>query len=369
MAQPASRRSGFRPTDSAPADFSGTGDTAPRGPAPESQETTPARVKKLIIQIPCYNEAETLPITLDELPRSLSNVDVVEWLVIDDGSVDDTAAVARRCGVDHIVRLPRHQGLARAFVAGLEACVARGADVIVNTDADNQYRAADIPRLVDPILEGRADIVIGARPISSIDEFSRIKKLLQRIGSGVVRSLSRTDVPDAPSGFRAITREAAMQLHVFNDYTYTLETVIQAGHKGMAVLSVPIGTNPQLRSSRLIGSLSSYLRRQVLTIVRIFMTYRPFYFFSVPGLVSFLAGFLLSLRFLYFYLAGNGAGHIQSLILSALLMGMGFSLMIVGLIADLISVNRKLLEDIDWRLKRVEQVEGRARPTAGSVDR
>lgn len=310
---------------------------------------------KLIIQIPCYNEEETLPVTLNDLPREVEGVDTVEWLVVDDGSEDRTAEVAREHGVDHIVTSTRNQGLARAFARGLEASLEAGADIVVNTDADNQYDSDDIPKLIQPIIAGRADIVVGERPIRDIDHFSGAKKLLQRFGSWIVRVVSGTDVSDAPSGFRAMSREAARKLRVFNEYTYTLETIIQAGHKGMVVTSVPVRTNERLRPSRLIGSLPGYIRRQVLTILRIFVTYRPFFFFSVLGLAVFGVGFLISLRFMYFFLTGDGSGHVQSLILSALLMGSGFFLGLVGLLADLISVNRKLLEDVDDRLRQIEE--------------
>ena len=312
-------------------------------------------MRKLIIQIPCYNEEATLGVTLSALPRKISGVDAVEWLIIDDGSTDKTIDVARAHGVDHIVRLPRHQGLARAFIAGLEASLTAGADLIVNVDADNQYCADDIPQLIAPILAGQADIVVGARPISEIEHFSPVKKLLQRLGSWVVRLASNTDIPDAPSGFRAMSRDAAMRLHVFNEYTYTLETIIQAGQKGMVVTSVPIRTNKDLRPSRLVTSIPNYIRRQVLTLLRIFMTYRPFRFFAVPGIALFSLGMLIGLRFLYFYVTQASAGHIQSLILAALLMGMGSFLAIVGLLADLISVNRQLLERVDWRVQRIEE--------------
>lgn len=310
---------------------------------------------KLIIQIPCFNEEATLPGTLADLPRSLPGVDVIEWLIIDDGSTDATVEVAQQNGVDHVVRLPTHQGLARAFVAGLEASVRAGADIIVNTDADNQYNAKDIPLLIAPILSHQAEIVIGERPIRETPHFSPLKKLLQWLGSWLIRRVSGTTVPDAPSGFRAMSRRAAMRLKVFNRYSYTLETIIQAGHKGMAVVSVPVRTNRQSRPSRLVRSTGSYVSRQGLTIIRIFMTYRSFAFFAVPGVVVFLLGFLISIRFMYFYFAGTGAGHVQSLILSALLMGAGFSLVVVGLLADLASVNRSLLEGLDWRLQRLEQ--------------
>jgi len=312
-------------------------------------------VTKLIIQIPCYNEEATLGITLSALPRHVSGVDTVEWLIIDDGSTDKTIEVAKAHGIDHVVSLSRHLGLASAFVAGLEASLAAGADIIVNADADNQYFADDIPHLIAPIVAGRAEIVIGSRPISTTAHFSPIKKFLQGLGSWVVRIASKTDIPDAPSGFRAMSRDAAMQLHVFNEYTYTLETIIQAGQKGMVVTSVPIRTNEDLRPSRLFKSIPSYIQRQILTILRVFMTYKPFRFFAVPGVILFSLGMLIGLRFLYFYLTKAGAGHIQSVILAALLMGMGFFLTIVGLLADLISVNRKLLEKVDWRAQKIEE--------------
>jgi glycosyltransferase involved in cell wall biosynthesis len=311
-------------------------------------------VTKLVIQIPCYNEERSLPVTLSNLPRQLPGIEAVEWLVIDDGSADRTVEVARSHGVDHLVSFPRHRGLARAFVAGLDACLKSGADIIVNTDADNQYCADDIPKLIAPILEGKAEFVIGARPIRGSRDFSLVKRLLQHLGSWVTRLISKTDVRDAPSGFRAMSREAAMKLHVFNEYTYTIETIIQAGQKGMAVVSVPIRTNEDLRPSRLVRSLVGYMHRQVLTMLRIFMTYKPFRFFAFPGVLLFGTGFLIGLRFVYFFVNGAGGGHIQSLILAALLMGTGFFLGVIGLMADLISVNRKLLEGLDWRMKELE---------------
>lgn len=310
---------------------------------------------RLIIQIPSYNEEGSLPITLASLPRSLPGVDSIEWLIVDDGSADRTSQVAREHGADHVVRLARHRGLAHAFVAGLEASLRAGADIIVNTDADNQYSADDIGELIAPILRGEAEIVVGARPISATPHFSSLKKILQKVGSLVVRKLSQTDIPDAPSGFRAMTREAARRLKVFNEYSYTLETIIQAGQKGMAITSVPVRTNPDLRPSRLVGSVGSYVRRQLLVLVRIFMTYRPFFFFATPGAVSFALGFIIGLRFVFHYVTAGGAGQIQSLILAALLMGSGLALIVVGLVADLIAVNRKLLEGIDWRLQHVEE--------------
>jgi glycosyltransferase involved in cell wall biosynthesis len=263
--------------------------------------------------------------------------------------------VAKANGVDHIVELPSHQGLARAFVAGLEAAVRAGADIVVNTDADNQYAADEIKKLIAPILEGSAEVVIGARSMDQIEHFSATKKMLQRFGSWVVRLVSRSEVPDAASGFRAMSRRAAMQTHVFSEYTYTLETIIQAGQKGMAITSVPVRVNKNLRPSRLVKSIPSYLRRQALTIVRIFMTYRSFRFFFVPGLALFGIGFLIGLRFVYYFVVDTGAGHIQSLILASLLMGTGAFLCVVGLLADLISVNRRLLEKLDWRLQELEE--------------
>lgn len=306
---------------------------------------------KLIIQIPCYNEAETLAIALSALPRFVPGFDVVEWLVIDDGSQDNTAEVARVNGVDHVVRHACNHGLASTFMTGLDACLARGADVIVNTDADNQYNADDIPLLVRPILEHEAEVVIGARPIATIQHFSMAKKLLQRLGSWVVRVASKTDVMDAPSGFRALSRTAAQRMMVFNDYTYTLETIIQAGQKKMAVKSVPIRVNPDLRPSRLVKSIPSYVKRSLVTIVRIFMIYRPFFFFASIGAVLFGAGSLLGVRFLLYYFSGHGQGHMQSLTLAAVLLGMGFQMFLVAFIAELTAANRKLLEDIRYGMK------------------
>jgi len=323
-------------------------------------------VKKLVIQIPCYNEESSLPVTLAALPRSVPGVDVVEWLIIDDGSKDRTVEVARELGVDHVVALPRNQGLARAFTAGLRASIEAGADIIVNTDADNQYCADDIPALIAPILEGRAEIVVGARPISQTQHFSPLKKLLQRLGSWAVRVASRTDIPDAPSGFRAMTRAAAMQLNVFSNYTYTLETIIQAGQKQMAITSVPIRTNAELRPSRLFRSIPAYVSRSLATIVRIFITYRPFRFFVVPAILFGLAGLGIALRFVVAYVQGEGDGHIQSLILASLLLGASFVLFTSAVLADLVSVNRKLLEKIDFRVSQLEdRVSGHVAGPAG----
>jgi glycosyltransferase involved in cell wall biosynthesis len=307
---------------------------------------------KLIIQIPCFNEANTLAVTLRDLPREVTGFETVEWLIIDDGSSDDTVRVARENGVDHVVRHTRNQGLARGFMTGLETCLNLGADVIVNTDADNQYNAEDIPVLTKPILENNAEIVIGTRPIETIEHFSPVKKFLQKLGSWVVRIASKTDIPDAPSGFRAISRSAAQRLMVFNDYTYTLETIIQAGQKNMAITSVPIRVNEDLRPSRLLKSIPSYIKRSVITIVRIFIIYRPFRFFGTIGAIFVSVGFLVGLRFLWFYLHGNGNGHIQSLILAGLLLGIGFQTFLIAFVADLQAANRKLLEDIRFRTRR-----------------
>jgi glycosyltransferase involved in cell wall biosynthesis len=308
---------------------------------------------KLIIQIPCYNEAATLPVTLASLPREVVGVECVEWLVIDDGSEDDTAQVAKDCGVDYVVRHARNLGLARAFLTGLDACLQLGAGVIVNTDADNQYSAEDIPALVAPIIDGSAEIVVGARPIESIAHFSPVKKLLQRIGSWAVRVASNTDVPDAPSGFRAISAEAARRLMVFNDYTYTLETIIQAGQKNMAITSVPVHVNPDLRASRLVRSTASYIRRNIVTMLRIFMIYRPVRFFGYFGGALFAIGFLIGCRFLWHYSHGHGNGHVQSLILAAIFLGMGFQTGLVALLADLAAANRRLIEDVRSRMQEI----------------
>lgn len=309
---------------------------------------------KLIIQIPCFNEAETLAIALNALPRHVTGFDKVEWLIIDDGSTDNTVNVARQHGVDHIVKHAGNKGLAKAFMTGLDACLNLNADVIVNTDADNQYSADDIPLLVVPILEHRAEMVIGERPISSIEHFSPVKKYLQKLGSWVVRVASNTNIPDAPSGFRAMSRATAQKLMVFNDYTYTLETIIQAGQKNITITSVSVRVNEDLRPSRLVKSISSYIKRSIITIVRIFVIYRPFRFFGSIGAVLFLAGFLLGVRFLFKYLTGDGNGYVQSLILASILMGMGFQTILVAFVTDLLSANRKLLEDLRFKVAQLE---------------
>ena len=309
---------------------------------------------KLIIQIPCLNEAETLAIAIGDLPRVVSGFDIVEWLVIDDGSTDETAQLATQLGVDHVVRHPANRGLATAFMTGLEACLRLGADVIVNTDADNQYQADDIPLLTAPIIAGRADMVIGARPIDDTEHFSWIKKRLQRLGSWAVRKASRTDIADAPSGFRAISRETAMRLNVFSAYTYTLETIIQAGLSNLRVTSVPIRTNPDLRPSRLVRSIPSYVRRSLLTIVRVVIIYKPLKLFFWSGAALLALGGLAGLRFLAAYLQGGGEGHVQSVVFSAMCILLGALLWMMGAISELIATNRKLLERISWRIQRLE---------------
>ncbi|MBO1349365.1 MAG: glycosyltransferase family 2 protein [Hormoscilla sp. GUM202] len=311
-------------------------------------------MRKLIIQIPCYNEEASLAVTLGELPRQLPGIDKVEWLIINDGSTDRTVEVAKECGVDHIVNLAGNQGLAKAFMAGIEASLRAGADIIVNTDADNQYCASDIPNLISPILLCQADIVVGTRPVDEIKHFSPIKKLLQKLGSWVVRVASNTDIPDAPSGFRAIGREAAMELNVFNRYTYTLEMIIQVGQKGMAIISVPVRTNGYLRPSRLVKSIPGYVQRSILTILRIFMLYKPLRFFTFLGMIPFTAGALLGIRWLLFFFAGYEKPRVPTLILAAILILIGFQLWMFGLVADLIATNRRILEDIQRRTRSSE---------------
>ncbi len=309
---------------------------------------------KLIIQIPCYNEEATLPETLADLPREVPGFDKVEWLIIDDGSTDRTVEVAEEHGVDHIVRQSHNQGLAVAFLSGLEAALRAGADVIVNTDGDNQYAARCIPDLTQPILDRRAQFVIGARPISTIEHFSLVKRTLQKLGSWVVRQASGTKIDDAPSGFRAIHRDSAIKLYVFDRYTYTLETIIQAGRLGIPMMSVPIEVNDPTRESRLIRSIPQYIRRSVKTILRIAVLYRPLRFFTWLSIVFALPGALAFLRFLYLYAAGQGDGHIQSLVIGSALIGVGAIFFVAGLIADLVAANRVLSADIRGRLLRAE---------------
>ena len=309
---------------------------------------------KLIIQVPCYNEAETLEIALNDLPRQIQGIDEIEYLIINDGSKDNTVEVARKWGVNYVVNFKCNRGLAKGFMAGLDACLRNGADIIVNTDADNQYCGEDIEKLVRPILEGKADIVIGERPIDETEHFSPLKKKLQHLGSWTVRKASKTQIPDAPSGFRAYSREAALRMNVVNEYTYTLETIVQAGREKMAITSVPIRTNPELRESRLFKSMFGYVKKSLLTIVRAFMMYKPLRFFTIIGGIVFAAGLALGVRFLVYLGMGQSAGHIQSLILASTLMILGFQTFISGLQADLIASNRKLLEDVQERIRRMD---------------
>jgi glycosyltransferase involved in cell wall biosynthesis len=309
---------------------------------------------KLIVQIPCYNEEETLPITLREIPRVFQGVDEVEILVIDDGSTDRTVDMAKKAGVQHIVRLMNHKGLAESFTAGIDAALRLGADIIVNTDGDNQYRAEDIQKLIDPILSGEAEMVVGDRNVMQVKHFSFVKKRLQSLGSWIVRQLSGTEIPDVTSGFRAFSRSAALRLNIISRYTYTLETVIQAGKKNIALTHVPIRTNEQLRPSRLFSNIYSYVKRSAATIIRIYALYEPLKIFLIIGAGIFGLGLLFTIRFLYFYFTHQGAGHIQSLILAAVLMIVGFQVAMIGLLSDIIAANRRLIEDVLHRIKKME---------------
>ncbi len=309
---------------------------------------------KLIIQIPCFNEEASLPDTLSKLPRSVEGFTEVEWLIIDDGSTDSTVEVALAHGVDYVVTHATNLGLARAFSSGIEACIRRGADVIVNTDADNQYDARDIPALTRPILSKQADMVVGSRPIDSIKRFSWSKRLLQKVGSWVVRMASSSKVVDAPSGFRAFSREMAQRLVIFSSYTYTLETIIQAGQNNFTIISTAVRVTESFRPSRLVRSVPSYIIESIVTIVRIFAVYRPFRFFATVGLGFFSIGLLIGLRFVYFYLLGEGSGNIQSLLLASVLLLFGFQTILVAFLADLLSANRKLLEDVRFRIVQAQ---------------
>ncbi len=313
---------------------------------------------KLIIQIPCYNEAEHLAHTLSLLPRQLDGVDTVEVLIIDDGSSDATVEVARAAGADHILRLPHHTGLAGAFAAGLDACTRLGADLILNTDADNQYNAGDIPRLLAPLLSGEAELVIGDREVMQNKAFSPLKRRLQRLGSRVVGAASGLAVTDATSGFRAMTREVALRTIVLSRYSYTLETLIQAGNRLVKVQFVPVGTNPPRRPSRLMRGMPDYLAHSSVTILRAYTLYRPLRVFTYVGGLLILLGLALAIRYLVFYFMGNGAGHVQSVIVAAVLLIVGFQTWLIGLVADLISFNRKILEEILYRVKRGDGKEG-----------
>lgn len=309
---------------------------------------------KLIIQIPCYNEAETLEIALNDLPKHIDGIDKIEYLIINDGSSDNTVEVARKWGVNYVVNFRRNKGLAYGFMAGIDACLRNDADIIVNTDADNQYVAEDIELLVRPIIEGKSDIVIGERPIDATEHFSPLKKKLQHFGSWVVQKASKSDIPDAPSGFRAYSRDAAMRLNVTNDYTYTLETIVQAGRNKIAQTSVPIRTNGELRPSRLFNSMLGYVKKSMVTILRAYLMYMPLKTFTILSLVPSIVGLGVIIRYLVFVCMGNSAGHIQSLILGCTLLIMGFMALMIALIGDLMAKNRKLLEDIEYHTRRMD---------------
>lgn len=309
---------------------------------------------KLIIQIPCYNEEQTLPQTFEDLPKYIDGIDTIEYLIINDGSTDRTVQVARKLCIHHIVSFKQNKGLAHGFMAGIDACLHLGADIIVNTDADNQYCGKDIAKLIRPIINNQADIVIGERPIDQTEHFSWVKKKCQHLGSMVVRIASNTDIPDAPSGFRAYSREAALHLNVINEYTYTLETIIQAGRNKTAITSVPIRTNPEIRKSRLFSSMWGYMKRSSMVIIRSFMMYKPLRFFGILGSISITIGILLGIRFLIYYFKGAGEGHVQSLILVAVLILFGVQSIIAGLQADIIAANRKILEDVQYRIRKMD---------------
>ena len=310
---------------------------------------------KLVIQLPCFNEETTLPEAFEGLPRQIPGFDEVDYLIIDDGSTDNTSDVARSLGIQHIVRFNGNRGLARGFMAGIDACLRLGADVIVNTDADNQYDPACIPELVRPILEGKADMVIGDRQVDTISSFSSAKKRLQRFGSWVVRQASGSEIPDATSGFRAISRDAALGLFVTNEFTYTLETIIQAGTSKLKLAAVPVRTNPPTRKSRLFRSMWGYIRRSFVTIIRIYTMYNPLKSFLTAAFLFFLAGMIAGGRFLYFFFTTDGTtGHVQSLILAAILILAAFQIALSGFVADLIGANRKLLESLLKRVRRLE---------------
>ncbi|MBO5620299.1 MAG: glycosyltransferase family 2 protein [Butyrivibrio sp.] len=309
---------------------------------------------KLIIQIPCYNEAETLEVALNDLPKHIDGIDEIEYLIINDGSKDNTVEVARNWGVHHIVSFKQNQGLAKGFIAGLDGCLRCGADIIVNTDADDQYKGEDIEKIVRPILNGEADIVIGARPIDETEHFSYIKKKLQHLGSWTVRRASKTDIPDAPSGFRAFSREAAMKLNVVNDYTYTLETIVQAGRENIPMMSVPIRTNAELRPSRLFKSIWGYVKKSILTILRAYVMYKPLKAFTIICIPFVTVGIGIGIRFLYYMSIGQSGGKIQSLILGCTLIIIGFLIFIIGILADTIAANRRILQDVQFHVKCIE---------------
>ena len=309
---------------------------------------------KLIIQIPCYNEAETLEVALNDLPKHIDGIDTIEYLIINDGSNDNTVEVARRWGVHYVVHFGQNRGLAKGFMAGLDACLRNGADIIVNTDADNQYCGADIETIVRPILEGKSDIVIGSRSIDQTEHFSPLKKKLQHLGSWVVRRASRSEIPDAPSGFRAFSREAALRLNVTNEYTYTLETIVQAGRERIPMQAENIRTNAELRPSRLFHSMFGYVKKSILTILRTYVMYKPLAFFTILGAIPFTIGVILGIRFLIVFISDHSSGHIQSLILAATLMMMGFMTWVVGILSDTIASERKILEDTQYHARRAD---------------
>lgn len=313
---------------------------------------------KLIIQIPCYNEEKTLEVALNDLPKKIEGIDEIEYLIINDGSKDNTVEVALNWGVHYVVSFTRNKGLAKGFMAGLDACLRYGADIIVNTDADDQYCGADIEKLVRPILDGQADIVIGERPIDQTEHFSPLKKKLQHLGSWVVRKASNTDIPDAPSGFRAFSRDAALHINVVNEYTYTLETIVQAGRNKMAIMSVPIRTNAELRPSRLFSSMYGYIKKSMLTIIRAYLMYKPLRFFTFVGLLPFVIGLALGIRYIVFMCMGMSGGHIQSLILASTLLLLGVMCWMIGIQADMIAANRKILEEIQYRVRRRDGNDG-----------
>ena len=309
---------------------------------------------KLIIQVPCYNEAQTLEIALNDLPKHIDGIDEIEYLIINDGSKDETVEVARRWGVNYVVNFTQNRGLAKGFMAGLDACLRNGADIIVNTDADNQYNGDDIEKIVRPILEGKSDIVIGARPIDQTVHFSPIKKKLQHFGSWVVRKASKSEIADAPSGFRAISREAALRMNVTNEYTYTLETIVQAGRERIPQISVDIRTNAELRPSRLFSSIGSYVKKSMVTIFRAYVFYKPMRFFMTLGSIPMCIGIALGLRFLWFMAHGSPSGNVQSLILASILITIGFMTYVMGILADTMAATRKILEDVQYHARRAD---------------
>lgn len=309
---------------------------------------------KLIIQIPCYNEEDTIEAVIHDLPKEIENIDTIEKLIIDDGSTDRTVEKAKQVGVDHIISFKTHKGLARAFAAGIEHCLKHGADVIINTDGDNQYRGDDIPKLIMPVIKGHADVVVGARPIEEIPHFSFFKKKMQKLGSRVIRKLSKTSVKDATSGFRAFSRDAAMRINPLTEYSYTIESLIQLGNEKLKIISVPIRVNQKLRESRLIKNTPSFIARQSTTLFRMYAIYKAYKLFIVLGIIVAFPGLLGFLRFLYFYLTEGGEGHIQSLIFSAVFVTCGLFIIMFGVIAELVSSNRKMIEMMIYKIRKLE---------------